>query len=178
MFALAFDVAVGGYGDGEDLPVVFGAEHMVAPLNRHQRFDEAMRGEEHSAEEERRDTGLGFGGGGVGRDGGREGGREGGRQLSSSINFQMSVAKNSLPPPPSSLTNNRRAALRAHRRCHADICAPAVIRECTSRGRAPPVTPAELYGGTLPPYSSAEHDVVRLPCWLHRRSVFSCTQLF
>lgn len=121
--------------------MVFGAEHMVAPLNRHQRFDEAMRGEEHSGGSKggrRRETGLGFG----------QGGREG--ELSSSINFQMSVAKNSLPPPPSSLTNNRRATLCAHRWCHAEICALADIRECTSRGRAPPVAPAELYGSTRP----------------------------
>lgn len=52
MFALAFDVAGEGgvgVGRGGDLPVVFGAEHMVALLNRHQRFDGAMRGGgEHS----------------------------------------------------------------------------------------------------------------------------------
>lgn len=70
------------WGVGEDLPVVFGAEHMVAPLNRHQRFDEAMRGEEQSAEEEEEGTLDSVSGGGVGgRDGGREGGREEGGSL-------------------------------------------------------------------------------------------------
>lgn len=167
MFALAFDVAV---EMGGDLPVVFGAEHMVALLNRHQRFDEAMRGEEHSGgrgeeaqeEEETLDSVLG-------REGGsRQRGREGGRTISSSINFQMSVAKNSLPPPPSSLTNNRRAALCAHRRCHAEICAAADIGECTSPGRAPPVALAEP---TAARGHVAEHDVARLLCQLHRHSV-------
>lgn len=140
MFALAFDVA-GGWGD---LPVVFSAaEHMVALLNRLQRFDEAMRGAQRRKRRGsgggRRDTGLGFWQGG-----GQKVEMDGGNELSSSINFQMSVAKNSLPPPPSSSTNNRRAALCAHRRCHAEICAPADIRECTLRGRAPPVALGEL----------------------------------
>lgn len=70
MFALAFDVA--GEGGG-DLPVVFGAEHMVALLNRHQRFDGAMRGGRRAQRRKRsgsrggRDTRLGF----------REGGADG-----------------------------------------------------------------------------------------------------
>ncbi len=76
-------------------------------LNRDQCFGGAMRkasrrGEERRGEERRgegareEDPRLGFG----------EGGR---KELSSSINFQMSVAKNSLPPPPS-LTNTHRLA--------------------------------------------------------------------
>lgn len=79
VFALAFDVAG---GDGGDIPVVFGAaEHMVALLNGHPRFDEAMRGEEHSGgrgeevEEEEGTLAL-------------VSGWEGGRELSSSINFR------------------------------------------------------------------------------------------
>ena len=47
--------------------------------------------------------------------------------LSSSINFQMSVAKNSLPPPPS-LTNTHRLAhtLDARVSAHAALCAPSL----------------------------------------------------
>lgn len=65
-----------GVGRGGDLPVVFGAEHMVALLNRHQRFDGAMRGGgEHSggrgveAEEEGTLDSVSGWRGGRGRDG-------------------------------------------------------------------------------------------------------------
>lgn len=103
------------------------ADHMVTPSAGTGVFGGAMmkasrRGEWGSDEGRKEDPRLSF----------REEGREWG-VLSSSINFQMSVAKNSLPPPPArahththtppSLTNTRRIA-----RTHID--APLLTSPC------------------------------------------------
>lgn len=137
---------------------------MVALLNRHQRFHDAMRGKEQSRAEEEGRKQRRKKGHWAGRGSGRW---SGGGGFSSSINFQMSAAKNSLLPPPSFFSHKQSQS--ARRRCHAEICAPAEsIREYASRGRAPPVVPTtEPHGGT-----SKNTTWPRVPCQLHRHSVF------